>query len=123
MKRNASGRAAGGQSGGQAGGQDGGQDGGPDARQDPRRLLVSRLGFRGEEVLRNAEAQFPSQTRVLVEQLAALAATGELPAVIDGGRLLAFFRAVGLNVRMDTTIKVEKDGELVSLADKMRSEG
>lgn len=89
----------------------------------PREVLLSRLGFRGEEVLRNAEAQFPAQTRAIVSRLAELADSGELPGVIDGGRLLALFRTVGLGVRMQTSIKVEQDGKMVSLGEKMRSGG
>ncbi|RNJ78814.1 MAG: double-stranded DNA-binding protein [Nitrosopumilus sp. H8] len=90
-------------------------------RADPRDALLSRLGFRGEEVLRNAEAQFPDQTRMIVSKLAELIASGELPDVIDGGKLLALFRTVGLNVRMDTKINVEQDGKLVSLGEKLKS--
>jgi hypothetical protein len=39
--------------------------------------------------------------------------------VLDGGNLLALFRAVGINIRMKTKINVEKDGKFVSLSDKL----
>ena len=86
----------------------------------PREILVSILGYRGLEVLENAEKQFPSQTAMVVSQLAALISSGELKETLDGGSLLYIFRIVGLSVRMDTRISVEKDGKMVSLTDKLR---
>ena len=77
------------------------------------------LGFRGSEVLQNAESQFPNETGIIVEKLAELIKTGEISEAIDGGRLLALFRSVGLHVRMDTKINVEQDGKFVSLSDKL----
>ena len=85
----------------------------------PRDILVSRLGFRGMEVLENAEAQFPGETKFIVLKLAELIRSGELTEVIDGGGLLALFRTVGLAVRMKTQIKVEQDGKMVSLGEKL----
>lgn len=86
----------------------------------PRELLVKRLGYRGLEVLQNAEAQFPNETRIVIEKLAELIETGEINEVIDGGKLLLLFRSVGMNVRMETKINVEQKGEFVSLSDKLR---
>ncbi len=88
---------------------------------NPRDSLVEVLGFRGLEVLENAESQFPSETKMIIEKLYELIKTGEINKTnesLDGGRLLALFRTVGLNVRMDTKINVEQDGKFVSLSDK-----
>ena len=90
--------------------------------ENSRDLLVGRLGFRGLEVLENAESQFPNETKVIVDKLSELIKTDELNEIIDGGQLLAVFRAVGLNVRMATKINVEQDGKFVSLSDKLRNE-
>jgi len=87
----------------------------------PRNLLVNRLGFRGLEVLENAESQFPNETKIIVEKLSELIKTGEINEIIDGGKLLALFRSVGLSVRMSTKINIEQDGKFVSLSDKLRS--
>ena len=87
--------------------------------ENPREFLVTRLGFRGLEVLENAESQFPHETKLIVSKLFELIKTGELTEEIDGGRLLALFRSVGLNVRMATKINVEQDGKFVSLTDKL----
>ena len=92
---------------------------------NPRELLVARLGFRGLEVLENAESQFPNESNIIIEKLSELIKTGEINEVIDGGQLLTLFRSIGLNVRMATKINVEQDGKFVSLSDKLsnRSSG
>jgi len=87
----------------------------------PRDLLIKILGFRGVEVLENAESQFPNETKMIVEKLSELIKSGEINTSeenIDGGKLLAVFRSVGLNIRMATKINVEQDGKFVSLSDK-----
>jgi len=88
----------------------------------PRDLLVNRLGFRGLEVLENAEFQFPNETKIIVEKLSELIKTGEINEIIDGGKLLALFRSIGLSVRMATKINVEQDGKFVSLSDKLSNQ-
>ena len=89
--------------------------------ENPRDLLVAKLGFRGLEVLENAESQFPNETKLIVEKLSELVKTGEINEIIDGGQLLTLFRSVGLNIRMATKINVEQDGKFVSLSDKLSS--
>ena len=81
----------------------------------PRDILHKRLGYRGLEVLQNAESQFPSETKIVVEKLGELLQSGEINEEIDGGKLLVLFRSVGINVRMETKINVEEDGKFVTL--------
>lgn len=88
---------------------------------NPRDILVGRLGFRGLEVLQNAESQFPNDTHMVVEKLAELITSGEITEILDGGKLLTLFRSIGLNIRMETKINVEQDGKFVSLSDKLSS--
>ncbi len=88
---------------------------------NPRDKLLKFLGFRGEEVLQNAENQFPTETKSIIQQLAKLIESGELDEKMDGGQLLQLFRSVGLRVRMDTKINVEQDGKFVSLSEKISS--
>ena len=91
----------------------------------PRDSLIKVLGFRGLEVLENAESQFPNETKMIVEKLSELIKTGEINETnesLDGGKLLALFRSVGLNVRMATKINVEQDGKFVSLSDKLSNQ-
>jgi len=85
----------------------------------PREIVIKQLGYRGLEVLQNAEYQFPKETQIIVLKLSELISSGEIKEVLDGGNLLALFRAVGINVRMKTKINVEKDGKFVSLSDKL----
>jgi DNA-binding TFAR19-related protein (PDSD5 family) len=88
---------------------------------NPRDVLVSKLGFRGLEVLENAEAQFPNETKIVIEKLAELLTSGEIDEEIDGGKLMILFRSIGMNVRVKTTINVEQEGKFVSLSDKLSS--
>jgi DNA-binding TFAR19-related protein (PDSD5 family) len=86
-----------------------------------RATLIKNLGYRGLEVLQNAESQFPTDTKIVVEKLGELLNSGEINEEIDGGKLLALFRSVGINVRMENKINVEQDGKFVSLSDKLTS--
>jgi len=90
-------------------------------RQNPRDMVLKFLGFRGEEVLQNAESQFPLETKSIIVQLSQLIKSGELNEMMDGGQLLQLFRSIGLNVRMNTKINVEQDGKFVSLSEKISS--
>jgi DNA-binding TFAR19-related protein (PDSD5 family) len=90
--------------------------------ENPRTLLVGKLGYRGLEVLENAEYQFPNETKIIVSKLSELIKTGEINETLDGGKLLALFRTVGLSIRMKTKINVEQDGKLVSLSDKFSNQ-
>ena len=87
--------------------------------ENPRESLIKILGFRGLEVLENAESQFPNETKMIIEKLSELIKTGEINESIDGGKLLTLFKSIGLNVRMATKINVEQDGKFVSLTDKL----
>lgn len=87
--------------------------------QSHRETLIQRLGYRGMEVVQNAEYQFPNEAKMVIDKLGELLQSGEITEEIDGGKLLALFRAVGINVRMATKINVEQDGKFVSLSDKL----
>ena len=85
----------------------------------PREYVLSKLGYRGQVVLQNAEYQYPNESKIVIEKLGELIASGEINEELDGGKLLLLFRSVGLNIRMETKINVEKDGKFVSLSDKL----
>jgi len=90
-----------------------------DNKPSSREIVIKRLGYRGLEVLQNAEQQFPKETQIVVLKLSELILSGDITEVLDGGNLLALFRSIGINVRMETKINVEKDGKFVSLSDKL----
>jgi len=95
-----------------------------DSKESPpsaRDMVLKKLGYRGLEVLQNAESQFPNETKIVVEKLGELLYSGEIDEEIDGGKLLALFRSVGISVRMQTKINVEEDGKFVSLSEKLAS--
>jgi DNA-binding TFAR19-related protein (PDSD5 family) len=94
-------------------------------RRSNREIISDYLYNRGEEVLKLAESQFPIQTKSLISEIVELIRIGEIKQRISGGELLALFRSVGINVRVNTTIKIEDHGKLVSFSDKLkqRNEG
>ena len=90
-----------------------------DKKPSSREIVIKQLGYRGLEVLQNAEHQFPKETQIIVLKLSELMASGDITEILDGGNLLALFRSIGIDVRMKTKINVEKDGKFVSLSDKL----
>ena len=92
----------------------------PQKQKSPREIVSSYLYDRGDEVLNLAYAQFPIQTEAIIARIAELMQSGEITSRISGGELLALFRSVGLNVRVNTTIKVEDHGKFVSFSDKLK---
>jgi DNA-binding TFAR19-related protein (PDSD5 family) len=85
--------------------------------------IISRYLYdRGDEVLALAESQFPIQTKAIVDKIAEIIRSGEVSQKISGGELLSFFRSVGLNIRINTNIRIEDHGKLVSFSDKLKYE-
>ncbi|HII36428.1 MAG TPA: double-stranded DNA-binding protein [Nitrosopumilaceae archaeon] len=87
---------------------------------NPREILIKQLGYRGLEVLQNAESQFPEETKLVIDKLGDLIQSGEVTETIDGGKLLTLFRSIGIRVRVATTINIEQDGKLVSWSEKLK---
>ena len=85
-----------------------------------REILLSYLYDRGNEVLNLAEFQFPTETRAITNRIVELINTGEINRKISGGELLSLFRSLGLNIRINTTIKIEDHGKYVSFAEKLK---
>jgi DNA-binding TFAR19-related protein (PDSD5 family) len=86
-----------------------------------REIISSYLYDRGEEVLKVSESQFPIQTKAIIGKIVELIKAGEINQRISGGELLALFRSIGMNIRLNTSIRVEDHGRLVSIADKLKS--
>jgi DNA-binding TFAR19-related protein (PDSD5 family) len=87
-----------------------------------REIVSAYLYDRADQVLDLAYGQYPSQTEAIVTRIARLILTGEMTSRISGGELLALFRAVGLNIRINTTIKVEDKGKLISFSEKLKQQ-
>ena len=85
--------------------------------------IVSEYRYdRGGEVLSLAMTQFPTQTRIIIKRIADLIRLGEIQQRISGGELLALFRSIGINVRINTTIKIEDHGKMVSFSEKLKEQ-
>jgi len=85
-----------------------------------REILLSYLYDRGDEVLNLAESQFPSETRAIINRIVELINSGEINRKISGGDLLSLFRTIGINVKINTTIKIEEHGKYMSFAEKLK---
>jgi DNA-binding TFAR19-related protein (PDSD5 family) len=85
-----------------------------------REIVSAYLYDRADQVLDLAYGQYPSQAEAIVARIARLILAGEITSRISGGELLALFRTVGLNIRVNTTIKVEDKGKLISFSEKLK---
>lgn len=85
-----------------------------------REILLSYLYDRGDEVLNLAESQFPSETRAIINRIVELINSGEINRKISGGELLSLFRTIGINIKINTTIKIEEHGKYMSFAEKLK---
>jgi DNA-binding TFAR19-related protein (PDSD5 family) len=92
------------------------------SRRTDREVILDYLYDRGDEVLRLAESQFPIQTKAIVHRIVELIKFGELNQSISGGELLAFFRSVGLSVRVNNNIKIEDHGKLISFSERLKQQ-
>ena len=91
-------------------------------KDNDREIILTYLYDRGEEVLKLAESQYPYQTKAILARIIELIKAGEISQRISGGELLALFRSIGLNIRVNTSIKIEDHGKLVSLSDKLKQQ-
>jgi DNA-binding TFAR19-related protein (PDSD5 family) len=87
-----------------------------------RDIVSAYLYDRADKVLDLAYEQYPAQTEAIITRIARLILDGEITSRISGGELLALFRSVGLNIRVNTTIKVEEDGKLISFSEKLKQQ-
>lgn len=87
-----------------------------------KEIVSDYLYDRGGEVLSLAMTQFPTQTKIIIKRIADLIRLGEIQQRISGGELLALFRSIGINVRINTTIKIEDHGKLVSFSEKLKEQ-
>ena len=91
----------------------------PEGIDAERNFLLRYLYDRGDEVLKLAEQQFPLQTKILIRRLNELIRFGEI-SKISAGDLLAVYRSIGLNIRVDTHISISDHGKTISFSDKLK---
>ena len=88
--------------------------------EDPKKILRRIVTNRAWEVLKAAESQYPEATCWVEEQLAHLVSKGELAGPILGGQLLWLFRRLGMNVRLETHIRILEHEKLKTIGEKLK---
>ena len=88
--------------------------------EDRKKILGRILVDRAWEVLKAAGSQYPEETRQIEEVLAHLVSTGKLKDPVRGEHLLWFFRQLGMNVRLETHIRVLEHGKLKTIGEKLK---
>jgi len=87
---------------------------------DAKRVLDQIFTGRAWEVFNAARDQYPQVTERVEEALVRLVLEGRMREKISGEELFAFFRQLGLRVRLETHIRVMEHGKLKTLAEKMK---
>jgi DNA-binding TFAR19-related protein (PDSD5 family) len=85
-----------------------------------REVILPFLQGRSLEVLRTAEAQFPTATAKIEDELARLIREGRIREPISGEALYTLFRRLGLRVRLKTKIVYLEKGKEKSLYEKIK---
>lgn len=88
---------------------------------NPKKVLSRVLIGRGLEVLNAAERQYPETVSQIEEALAQLVSTGKLKGPVNGEQLLWFFKRLGLNIRLETRIRILEHGELKTIEEKLKA--
>lgn len=89
--------------------------------ENPKKVLSRVLIGRAMEVLNTAERQYPEASYQIEEALAQLISTGKLKGPVNGEQLLWFFKRLGLNVRLETHIRILEHGELKTIEEKLKA--
>jgi len=85
------------------------------AQRDPVEELKKNVEGRGEEVIGAALTENPELVRRVAAALVKAIREGRVETPIDSGDLLALFRRLGLNVKVETRLMVQKRGETKDL--------
>jgi DNA-binding TFAR19-related protein (PDSD5 family) len=86
---------------------------------DVQKVLDSVFRGRAWEVFKAANSQYPSEMAEIEHTLVSIVSEGKLTEM-DGEQLYALLRNVGLDVRLNTEIKVISHGKTQSLSEKFK---
>ena len=86
---------------------------------DVHQVLDSAFRGRAWEVFKAAYCEYPDEMAEIQIELVSLISEGKLKE-IDGEQLFALLRNVGLDVRLNTGIKVVSHGKTQSLSEKIK---
>jgi DNA-binding TFAR19-related protein (PDSD5 family) len=93
----------------------------PKAEKTDREVVEGMLYDRGDEVLEAAYSYYPKETDSLVKELAGMVKDGRFAGKVSGGEFYSILRQVGLRFNLKTSIKVEDNGRLVDLSEKLKT--
>lgn len=88
--------------------------------EDSKKVLSRVLIGRAWEVLNAAKRQYPEATRQIEEHLAHMVSTGELKGSISGEQLLWLLRRLGMNIKLETRIRILEHGKLKTIEEKLK---
>jgi len=94
----------------------------PEGPPDPKEVLNRIFVGRAWQVFEAARRQYPQVTQTLQDELVRLILSGKLKEQITGEQLLWLLRKMGLDVRMETKIRILESGELKTIAEKLKGE-
>jgi len=86
----------------------------------PEDVLKRMFAGRAWEVWNAAEQQFPLVTQKLKEVIVQLVTQGKVTQPVTGEQLMGLYRKLGLNVRLNTKIRIYESGEMKTIADRVR---
>jgi DNA-binding TFAR19-related protein (PDSD5 family) len=90
------------------------------AEPTPRETLDSMFSGRAWEVYETAKIQYPTVMPQVEQALVEGIKSGKIQDRIDGESLFVFLRQLGLNVRLNTSIRYKEHGELKTIGQRIK---
>ena len=90
-------------------------------REDPKAVLDRIFYGRAWEVMETAWAQYPGVARLVQDALIRMARAGRVKRV-SGEELYTLFLRLGYRVRLKTSIRIHRHGEVKTLEEKLRED-
>jgi programmed cell death protein 5 len=90
------------------------------AEPTPRDILDSMFSGRAWEVYETAKIQYPTVMPRVEQALVEGIRSGKIKDRIDGESLFVFLRQLGLNVRLNTSIRYKEHGELKTIGQRIK---
>lgn len=87
---------------------------------DPEYIVRKALDSAGHKVLDALKAQYPREAEAVIKALAKAILEGQVPNRIDGGTFYRLLLSLGLRVRLETKIYIEKRGEVKEFSEYLR---
>ena len=85
-----------------------------------RDILNSMFSGRAWEVYETAKIQYPTVMPQVEQALVEGIRSGKIKDRIDGENLFVFLRQLGLNVRLNTSIRYKEHGELKTIGQRIK---